>query len=640
MGAAPAAVGDAMYDFVYKNKRLMQVILALIVLPFAFFGIDSYFTAGRGGDSVAVVGDYKITQGEFAEALKDRQESLQRMAGGRADRELLDGSELRFSVVDNLIQQRLLLDRAIRSGLVVTDRQIQDMVGAIDAFKEEGKFSYARYEALLKAQGMTPVVFEGRVRQDLLTEHVLHPFSNAAFVSRSEAALLLRISEQQREISVFELPADRYVAQVKLEPDAVRKYYDGHPDEFRIPEQVRVEFVVLAAEALLAQMQPAAADVRRVYDENMKRYEVKESRQAAHILIAADGGADERKKARARAEEILAQAKKNPKDFPALAKQHSQDPGSAAKGGDLGFFERGSMVKAFDDAVFSMKQGDISGLVETEFGFHIIRLASVRGGKAKSFEEARAEIEAELKKQMAQRRFAELSEGFSNTLFEQSDSLKAAAELIKAVPQKSGWITRNSADNPLVSNPKLLQAIFSDDVLNNKRNTEAIEIAPGILVGARIAEHRPSALQPFEQVSAGLTRKLTTQQAAQLAAQEGRARLAALREGKDAQPAWSAPRMVSRADSGNIPVPILRQAFKTDASSLPAFAGVEAPSGAYILIRVSKVQEAAEVAKDKQNAIGQTLRQVIAQSEASAYLASLRKSADVKIRKDAVERKQ
>jgi len=630
-----------MFNFIDKyRKGVMIAIFVLIIPPFAFFGIDSYFTGGRGGDSVAIVGDYKITQNEFTEALRERQESLQRMAGGRADRELLDSSELRFAVIDNLVQQRLLLERAIRTGLVVTDRQVQDIVGAIDAFKEDGRFSYARYEALLKAQGMTPVFFEGRVRQDLLTDHALHPFSNSSFVSRSEAAQLLRITEQQREISVFALSTDRFLPQVKLDPEAVRKYYDSRPDEFRIPEQVRIEFVVLAAETLLSQMQPAAADVRRVYDENMKRYEVKESRQAAHILIAAEGGAEARKKARAKAEEILAQARKNPKDFAALAKQQSQDPGSAANGGDLGSFERGNMVKAFDDAVFSMKPGEIAGPVETEFGFHIIRLTGVRGGKAKSFEEARAEIEAELKKQMAVRRFAELSEGFSNTLFEQSDSLKAAAELIKAVPQKSGWISRNSADNPLVSNPKLLQAIFSDDVLNNKRNTEAIEVAPGVLVGARVAEHKPSALQPFEQISAALAKKLTLQQASQLAAQEGRAKLAALREGKDAQIAWSAPQMVSRGDPRNNPIEAMRQAYKTDAGKLPAYGGVEGPAGGYFLVRVSKVQEPGEIARDKQNAIGQTLRQVSAQSEASAYLASLRKKADVKIRKEEVERKQ
>jgi peptidyl-prolyl cis-trans isomerase D len=301
------------------------------------------------------------------------------------------------------------------------------------------------------------------------------------------------------------------------------------------------------------------------------------------------------------------------------------------------------MVKAFDDAVFSMKPGDISQPVETEFGYHIIRLAGIRAGKAKSFEEARPEIESELKKQLASRKYAELAESFSNTLFEQSDSLKPAADLIKAAPQKSGWISRNGAENALLGNPKLLQAVFSEDVLKNKRNTEAIEVASGVLVAARVLEHKPSAVQPFDQVSAALIKKLTLQQAAQLAAQEGRARLTAIREGKDAgkdaQIVWSAPQMASRGDPKGMPVDALRQAFKSDVSKVPAYAGVEVAGGNYMLIRISKVQEAAEGAKDKQNAIAQTLRQVSGQAELAAYLASLKLKSDVKIRKEMVEKK-
>jgi peptidyl-prolyl cis-trans isomerase D len=621
----------------------MQVILALIVLPFAFFGIDSYFRSGSGGDVVAVVGDYKITQAEFSQSMRERQESLQRMAGGRVDPAMLDSNELRFAVLDNLVQQRLMFERAARVGLVITDRQIQEIVAGIDAFKVDGKFSYERYEELLKAQGMSPLTFEQRVRQDLITDHAAHPYVASTFVSRSEAAGLLRISEQQREISYFTLTTDRFLPQVKLDADAAKKYYDSHQEEFRTPEQVRIEFVVFSGEGLLAQIQPPVADVRKAYEENLKRFEVKEARQASHILIMADATAESKKKAKARADEIYAQVNKNPKDFAALAKQNSQDPGSAANGGDLGFFERGSMVKAFDDAVFSMKPGDISQPVETEFGYHIIRLAGIRAGKAKSFEEARPEIESELKKQLASRKYAELAESFSNTLFEQSDSLKPAADLIKAAPQKSGWISRNGAENALLGNPKLLQAVFSEDVLKNKRNTEAIEVASGVLVAARVLEHKPSAVQPFDQVSAALIKKLTLQQAAQLAAQEGRARLTAIREGKDAgkdaQIVWSAPQMASRGDPKGMPVDALRQAFKTDVSKVPAYAGVEVAGGNYMLIRISKVQEAAEGAKDKQNAIAQTLRQVSGQAELAAYLASLKLKSDVKIRKEMVEKK-
>lgn len=630
-----------MFHFVDKHRKAVMIgIFVLIIPPFAFFGIDSYFQRGGGGDTVATIGSHKVTQNEFSQALRERQDMIQRMSGGRVDPALLDSPELRSSVIDNLVQQHLLMQRASRAGLTVTDRQVQDLVSTVDAFKQDGQFSYARYEELLKAQGMVPVVFEQRVRQDIMVDHVTHPYTSSSFVSRSEAALLLRISEQQREVSHFTLAADKFVPQVKLEADAAKKYYDGHQDEFRVPEQVRIEFVTLSADALLAQIQPSVAELRKAYDENSKRFVVKESRQAGHILITADAGnADARKKARARADELYAQLKKNPKDFAALAKQHSQDPGSAANGGDLGFFERGAMVKSFDDAVFAMKAGEISPPVESEFGYHVIRLAEIRGGKGKSFEEARPEIEAELKKQLAARKFAELAESFSNALFEQSDSLKPAADLVKAAPQKSGWIARAGADNALLGNQKLLQAVFSEDVLRNKRNTEAIEVAPGVLVGARVAEHKPASIQPFDQVSGALLKKLTLQQAAQLAAQDGRARLEALRQGKDAQVAWSTPQLASRGDTKGIPGEVLRQAFKADTGKLPAYSGTEIPGGGYALVRVSKVQEVADGAKDKQNAIAQTLRQVAGQAELAAYLASLKKKTEVSIRKDAAEKK-
>lgn len=452
--------------------------------------------------------------------------------------------------------------------------------------------------------------------------------------------MLLRISEQQREVSHVTFAADRFLSQVKLEPDAAKKYYDSHQDEFRVPEQVRIEFVTLSADALAGQIKPSADELRKAYDENAKRFVVKEARQASHILITPEGDSpDAKAKAKAKAEELHAQLKKNPGSFAALAKQHSQDPGSAANGGDLGFFERGSMVKSFDDAVFSMKAGEISAPVESEFGWHIIRLATVRGGKGKSFEEARPEIEAELKKQLAARKFAELAEVFSNTLFEQSDSLKPAAELIKAQPQTSGWINRTGADNAMLGNQRLLQAVFSEDVLQNKRNTEAIEVAPGVLVGARVAEHKPTTVQPFDQVSAALVKKLTLQQAGQLAAQEGRARLEALRQGKEVQLAWSTPQLVGRGDPKGLPGEVLRQAFKADTGKLPSYSGTEIPGGGYALVRVSKVQDVADGAKDKQNAIAQTLRQVAAQAELAAYLGSLKKKTETRIRAEAIERK-
>jgi len=398
---------------------------------------------------------------------------------------------------------------------------------------------------------------------------------------------------------------------------------------------------VLSSDEIMSQVKVEPADIKRYYDEHMKQFEVKESRDARHILITVDpsASAEAKQKAKAKADEIYQQVKQKPDSFAELAKKYSQDPGSAQKGGDLGSFTRGSMVKPFEDAVFSMKPGEISPPVESQYGYHIINLVSVRPGHAQSLEQARPEIETEVKKQLAGRKFAELAENFNNTVFEQADSLKPAAQLIHATPRQSGWLTRNHAEEPLLNDPRMLQAIFSDDVLNNKRNTEAIEVKPGNLVAARIVEHKPAALKPFADVSAGIAKNLALQRASQLAAQQGRQELEKLRQGNAVQLSWSAPQLVRRSDAKSLPEPVLKQAFKVDTSKVPAYAGVEAPQGGYTLIKVSRVVEPQKIEPEKEKGIAESLQQALSQEEMSAYLASLKQKAEVKIKQDALDKR-
>lgn len=630
-----------MFDFVHKNKRLIQIVLAVIFLPFAFFGVDSYFRSSESGQALATVGGYSISQQEFNRALRERQDAIQRMTDGRAGAELLDNPELRFAVLEGLIQQRLLLSRALGSGMTVSDEQLQTVISGQPGFQEGGKFSFPRYEQFLKLQGITPATFEARLRQDVIMQQIVEAYGNSTFIPRAVAERLLRISEQQFEVSQFVLTPDKFLSQVKLGADAAKKYYDGHQDEFRVPEQVRVEYVALSMDSLLPQMQIDPDEVRRFYEGQRSRYEVKETRQASHILITVDpgAGAEAKQKARSKAEEIAAQLKQHPEKFAELAKKFSQDPGSAEKGGDLGLFSRGSMVKPFEDAAFRMKVGEISDPVESQYGFHIIRLTAINPGQTRSLEEVRGPIEAELKKQLAGRKFAEVAENFNNVVFEQSESLKPAADLAKSGIQQSGWITREHADDARLNNPKLLQAIFSEDVLRNKRNTEAVEVAPGVVVAARLLQHKPASVQPFDEVSAAIAKKLTLQQAGQLAVQDGRDRLEKVRQGKDTQVTWGTPQVVSRTDTKGMSGPVLGQIFKTDVSKLPAYAGVENPQGGFTLVKISRVTQPETAAADKQKKLAAELRQIRGQEEMSAYVASLKQKADVRISKGALEKK-
>lgn len=622
-----------MFDLVQKNKRIFQFVLAIVLLPFAFFGVDSYFQDRATGQTIAKVGDYEISEQEFQQALRERQDTLREMAGGRADQALLDSPEVRLSVLDTLVRQRLLVSQALHSGLTVTPDQLRSFITQAPAFQEGGQFSLARYQALLKSRNETAPYFENRLRQDLILQQMNDAYSDSSFASRTVAERIVRITAEQREVSRALVAPEKYAATVKLEDDAARKYYDGHPEEFRVPEQVRVEYVTLTLDTLLPQIQVDPAEVKKYYDERSREFGVAEQRQASHILIAVDKSApaEARQKARARAEQIAEEARQKPAAFPELAKKYSDDPGSAANGGALGTFSRGSMVKAFDEAVFKMKPGEVSLPVESEYGFHVIRLTGITPGQVKPFDQVRADIEKELKKQRAGRQFAELAERFSNTVFEQSDSLKPAGELLKDTPQKSGWISRTGAEDARLNNAKFLQAVFSDDVLNNKRNTEAIEVAPGTLVSARVIEHKPSSLQPFEQMKGAIEKKLVQSRANQLAAQEGRRQLEELRQGKTIPATWSTPQLVSRKDPQGLTEAILRQVFKADAAKLPAYAGIEASGGGYLLLRMTRVIQQDKVDAAQQKAVADGLAQMRGEEEFNAYVASLKKKVSVKI---------
>ncbi|HXF66938.1 MAG TPA: SurA N-terminal domain-containing protein [Burkholderiales bacterium] len=634
-----------MFDFVVKHKRLIQVVLFLIFLPFAFFGVDSYFRFMDAGQAVARVGDYSISQEEFSRALRERQDAIRRIAPGGVDPSLFDNPELRYATLESLIQRRVLLERALSRGMTITDKQLQNAIGELPIFRDEsGKFSFARYEQFLRAQNMTPAGFEVRLRQDLILQQLSEGYAGSSFVPRVVLERLSKLWGQRREVSHHTISPDRFLGRVKLEPEAAKKYYEANQAEFRIPEQVRVEYAVLSLETLMQQVRIDPAEVRKHYESRRSEFETKETRQASHILIGVDAGAGggAREKARARAEELYRQLQSRPSDFAELAKRYSQDPGSAAKGGDLGTISRGTMKEApeFEEALFRLKPGEISPPVESKFGFHIIRLTALHPAQVKPFEEVRAQIEKELVKQLAGRRFAEIADQFNNTVYEQPDSLKPAAELVKTALRTSGWITRERADDPLLGHPRMLAAIFSEEVLRNRRNTEAIEVAPNTLVAARVLEYKPASVQPFEEVRAALEKKLALREAARLAAEEGRGLLERLKRGEEVALSWSAPQQVGRADRKDLPEPVARHAFRVDASKLPAYSGLESPGGAYVLLRITRVIEAEEAPEEQRQAFAEALRQALGQEIFSAYVASLKQQVGVKISKEQLEKKQ
>jgi len=628
-------VAHIMFDLIYRNKRIAQVILALIFLPFALFGVERYFSSIGGGDYVAKVGSYRITQQEFIQAMREEQDRLRGQMGEKFNPAIMEDPETRASVLDNLIKQHLLVAQASRSGLTVSDEELQKIISEYAAFQENGKFSKTRYETLLRNQGLSPRTFETKLRQELVVGQLTSAFESE-IIPQLVADQLIRLSQQEREVSQYTDSIDQYVLKVKVSNDDAERYYEEHHNEFETPDQVRADYLVLSAESLAAQIKLSAGEIRKYYDEHPTRFQ---SRQVSHILISvpANASSESKAQARAKADEIYQQAVKNPSEFAELAKKNSQDPGSAAKGGDLGFISRGAMVKPFEDAVFQMTVGEIAGPVETQFGYHIIKLDAI---KPTPFEEAKGRIESELKEQMAIKKFNELAENFSNMVYEQSESLKPAAQAFKLTIQQSPWLTRDSKDAGLLSSDKVLQALFSDDAIKNNRNTDAIEVAPNTLLAAHVVEHKVASLKPFEEARGQINKILLLTQASELAVKDGKEKLEMLRQGKDLKLPWSPPVLISRESASKGADPgVIRAVFAADVSKLPAYAGTVDLEGGITLLKITRIQESDETDEAKRKELTEQLRRLVAQEQFNAYLASLRQKGDVKINQELLEKK-
>jgi peptidyl-prolyl cis-trans isomerase D len=625
----------------FAQYRIVKFLFALfLVIPFGLFGIDYYFRAPLGGDTVATVGGLRVSQQDFDNALRQQQETLQAQFGRNFDASLMENPELRRSVLERVINERLIAVGAEKAGVKIDDKQLADRIASEPAFQEDGKFSRSRYEAIARSQGYTLVGLDERLREDMRLGRFRDAIVQTAIVPRSTLEGFIRLSEQSREVAVVNLAPDAYLAAVKPTEEQLKAWYAAHAKDFSVPEQVRVEYVELSVDALAAKAPVDPEEVKKFYESNKSRFVQREERRASHILVAVNPAAPEAEKKAAadRAAALAAEVRRKPASFAELAKKNSQDPGSAAQGGDLGFFGRGAMVKPFEEAAFSAKKDEIVGPVLTDFGYHVIRVTEIKPEKGKSLAEATPEIEAELKKGAASRRFVEAAEGLTNMVYEQSTSLKPAADQYGLAIQQSGWFAKTGGAPAVLASPKMLAEIFSDNAIKGKRNTAAIEVAPSVLAAARVVEHKPAEQRPFEAVRATVEARFRREEAMKLAAADGEAKLKALNEGKDAGLKWPAPLAVSRQKPGGLFPAVLDKVFRADAKKLPAVVGVATPAG-YSLVRITKVIDVQAVDDAKRQALSERLLQTVAVSELESALGSLRGRIGVEVRKDAFEKK-
>lgn len=614
-----------MFDSIRRHQRLLQFVLLILILPaFVFFGISGYDGMLSQDRGVATVAGQQITQQEFDAARRQQIERVRQMLGDGIDAKMFDTPEARTEILEGLISQRVIAGEAGAQRISVTDARVRETIlGIPGLLKADGSFDDARYKALLSAQNMTAAGFEAQLRGDLALQALPDAVQASAMMPRAVRDRIVALQEERREIRELRFPAADYASKVVPTDEQITAFYERHGAMFETPETAKVEYVVLTREALAARVAVSPDELRTYYEQNRARYGTPEERRASHILVKA--GSD----AKAKAEALLAQLKADPSKFAALAKSNSDDPGSAAQGGDLGFFARGTMVKPFADAAFEMKEGEVRGPVETEFGQHVILLTGIKPAAERPFEAVRPELEREVRAQQASQKYAEAAEQFTNLVYEQSDSLKPAADRFGLEIRAADSVRRQPApDAPrgsALASARLLAALFGDEALRNKRNTEAIELAPGQLAAARVVEHRPAQRRPLAEVRDEVRARVVAEEAGRLARAAGEARLAELKAGKGEAAGFGAPKTVSRLDPGGLAQAALEVVFRLPSEPAPAYGGIDLGQQGFAVVQLVRVSAppAAEVAQREAN-YAQQLERVAAQQDVVGYVDALK----------------
>ena len=620
-----------MFDLFRNNMKVLMALLMLLIIPsFIFFGVQGYTNLREQAEPVARVAGERITRTEWDAAHRREVERLAAAMPG-LDRALLEGDDSRRATLQRLVDERVLARAAQDWRMVVTDRRLaaellrDPTIAALR--KPDGTLDTQRYHDLLRSQGLTAEQYEGLVRADLTRRRVLELVQDSAWLPATSVQLAAAAWFERREVALAMFrPAD-HAAAVRVTDEELRAYHAEHADDFRTPEQAVVEYLLLDRDAVARRLQPSEDELRQYYEQNVVRAGQREQRRAAHILLQADTP-EAKARVRAQAEQLLAQVRANPARFAELARQHSQDPGSASQGGDLGWFGRGAMVKPFEDAVYALAKGQISDLVETEFGLHIIQLLDVRQEPVEPYEQARARLEQEWRAQQAARQFAELAERFGNLVYEQPDSLQPAAEALgltvrRATVERQGPVG-GDADAALAE-PVALRAIFDEEALRRKLNSRALELRGQRLLAVRVVEHRPAQAQPFEAVAPRVRAALVAERARQAALQEARQRLQQWQAQPPVAGALRAPVVVSRQAAQGLEPRLVRAALSVRLEGdAPAWTLVDlGPEGAAVLrVRRAAPREAPQ--GEQARAEARELARLWGEGEARALLAALR----------------
>ena len=585
-----------MFDFIRNHKKIMQILLIILIFPsFVLFGLDGYQRLDEKGEAVASVDGVDISRNEWDQSHQN-EISRMRTSMPNIDVSMFDTPAIKYGVLERLVQSKVLEASAKKLNLVVSDQKIAQSIAEMEVLasikKADGSLDLEKYRQLLAAQGMTPEVFENRMRSEAAIKQVVTGVTQSSVTFPSQMEVALDAFYQQREVQIAIFSASDYLADAKPTDEEVEKYFIARKEDYKSLETVDIEFVVLSQESIEKTVSVSEAELKAYFDQNQSNLAAKEERRASHILVNAPKELNDadKVKAKEKALSILDAVKKSPAQFADIAKKNSQDLGSAESGGDLGFFARGAMVKPFEDAAFNLKKGEISGLVQSDFGFHIIQLTDIKSASSANFAQMRASLEVELKKQLAQKKYAEIAEQFTNMVYEQSDSYKSVAQKLKLDIQTASAVSNESNADPKTpwANPNVMKTVFSSESIKSLRNSEAIEIAPNTLLSVRVTKHYPATYLSLEEVKPMLVQTVLNEKALTLAKKDGAAKLA-LWKASPEKAQLQAAVALSRDQNLKLPGNLVDEAMRANPDKLPVMMGVDLGAKGYGIVKVNKM---------------------------------------------------
>ena len=609
------------------QTKLAKVILGIIIIPFALFGIDSYLSSAGSNIQIASVNDEPITSQELEETesqfiaqIKSQDES--------ADPKMFEDIGFKKAVLDKLITTKLVNQEIKNSGFYISDNQVGTYIAGMPEFQRDGRFSQDQYDEILKINNLTPKEFDNSIRNDLGTQQVRNSLRKLIYTPKNKIQPLVNLAYQKRDVSIFELKQNTFKKKVDLSEAALNKVYEESKSSFVRPDQVKIEFVIYSVAGIVPNVKVEDGVVKDYFTSNINRYQAAQQRRAKHILftLTPDMTDDEKKKIKTIALSVLKDIRKNPKTFKKNVEKYSQDSESSKNGGDLGFFSRGDMTSAFEDQVFKMSKNQIADLVKTEFGYHIVMLTDIKGEEVK-FETVKNQIKGELLFNIALAEYGSNAEDFSNIIYEQSENLQKAANKFDLQIQNSEWLSFEDAKK-FFNNEAFAQAIFDKDAITEKRNIAAIEASPNNLVAARVTDYRPSSPKPFKEVKTTIKDFLVKVESQKLLIGAGIKLIEDVKLNPKAID-WIDQLVIDRVDRKGLSDSLINAIFKIDDSQLPAYSGLYDSKGEYVIIKLNKVVTDDIKDNDSIDTYYNDYIIMIESEVEAAYILNLRAKADI-----------